>query len=343
MATNNEDAGGGGGDLLLTPNPRRFLLFPIRDVQVWNAYKALVATSWTVDEVPLDDDRRDWRERLNDDERAFIGRILAFFAAADGIVGENLAVRFMNDVQLPEARAFYAAQIANEMVHAEMYALMIVTLVDDPDKRRELQDAVLCVPSIASKADWAMRWIEATHSECSGGSSFGERLVAFACVEGIFFSSSFCALFWLKKRGLMPGVTLSNEWISRDEATHQRFACLLLTRLCDANRPSVERITAIVDDAVRVEKAFVCDSLRVDLIGINAHLMCRYVECVADRLLVDLGAPKRYNAENPFDWMELMSVERKTNFFERRVSDYSKWQSLSSTPTSARMSTDGEF
>lgn len=331
-------------DPLLTPNERRYVLFPIRDRAIWQAYKRLVASTWSADEVKLEADVRDWRDRLSPPERDFISRVLAFFAAADGIVGENLAVRFYGEVQLPEARAFYAAQIANEQVHAEMYSLLIDTLlVDEPAQRDALFDAMARVPSIAAKARWSMRWLDSREA------SFGERLVAFACVEGIFFSSSFCALFWLKKRNLMPGVTLSNEWISRDEASHQDFACMLLDRLQPENRPSPERILEIVRDAVEVECAFVEDALRVDLIGINAASMCAYVRFVADRLLQQMGATAEphYGARNPFEWMELMAVERKTNFFERTVSDYTRWemvhQASGGVGGATSITTEGDF
>ena len=322
-------------DILLTPNPRRFVLFPIQDEEVWEAARMMQASAWTTAEVTLDEDRRQWRERLTDDERRFVSRVLAFFAAADGIVNENLAVRFMGDVQLAEARAFYAHQIANEQVHAEMYSLLIATLIEDARERDELFDAAQRVPAIAAKAQWALRWLDDRRA------TFGERLVAFACVEGIFFSSSFCALFWLKKRALMPGLTASNEWISRDEASHQRFACLLLRKLAPRNRPSSARVLEIVRDAVDVEHRFVRDALSTPLIGINADLMCRYVECVADRLLADMSVAPVYSAVNPFDFMVLMSIERKTNFFERRVTDYGKWRTAAGAPTSARLSTEG--
>jgi len=324
-------------DLLLTPNPRRFVLFPIQDQEVWDAARLMQASAWTTAEVTLDDDVRQWRDRLTDDERRFVSRVLAFFAAADGIVNENLAVRFMGDVQLAEARAFYAHQIANEQVHAEMYSLLIATLIEDARERDALFDAAQSVPSIAAKARWAMRWLDDRNA------TFGERLAAFACVEGIFFSSSFCAIFWLKKRNLMPGLTASNEWISKDEATHQRFACLLLRKLSPRNRPSSARVVEIVRDAVDVELQFVRDALSTPLIGINADMMCQYVECVADHLLSDMNAPPAYHTKNPFDWMVLMSVERKTNFFERRVTDYGKWQTATGTAAPARLSTDGEF
>lgn len=348
-------------DPVLTPNVRRIVLFPIRYDDVWRAYKQLRAMSWSVDEVALDADRRDWRDRLTGGERAFVSRVLAFFAASDGIVGENLAASFYGTVQMPEARAFYAEQLSNETVHAEMYSLLIDTLIDDADERDALFDAVQRVPAIAAKARWALAWIDGAHhdelddalveptfSPGGGAVTFGDRLVAFACVEGIFFSSSFCALFWLKKRALMPGVTQSNEFISRDEATHQRFACLLLSKLLPRNRPTAARVRRIVDEAVCVEREFVRDALAGEpLIGINATSMCAYVEFVADRLYAELmvaigAAPSAplYGTANPFEWMELMSIERKTNFFERHVTEYARHQT---TPLGSTLAIEGEF
>jgi ribonucleoside-diphosphate reductase subunit M2 len=277
-------------------------------------YKKAVASFWTVEEVDLSQDARDW-DRLTPDERTFLTSVLAFFAASDGIVLENLAARFMTDVQAPEARAFYGFQIAIENVHSEMYSLLLQAYVKDPTERARLLDAIHTIPAVAKKARWALRW---TGSEAS----FAERLIAFACVEGIHFSGSFCAIFWLKKRGLMPGLTFSNELISRDEGLHCDFACLLYSLMDHKLDP--ERVTEIVTEAVAIEKEFVTEALPVGLIGMNADLMAVYIEFVADRLLVALGCDKVYNAANPFDWMETISLEGKTNFFEKRVGDYSK-------------------
>ena len=256
----------------------------------------------------------DW-EKLNDNERHFISHILAFFAASDGIVNENLCERFASEVQIPEARCFYGFQIAMENIHSETYSLLIDTYIRDSEKRNHLFNAIDTVPCVQKKAAWALKWI-------SESSRFAERLVAFAVVEGIFFSGSFCAIFWLKKRGLMPGLTFSNELISRDEGMHCDFACLLYAMLQE-QLPD-EKVHAIVRDAVEHEKEFLCEALPVDLIGMNGRMMSQYIEFVADRLLVALGAPKLYNSTNPFDWMELISLQGKTNFFEKRVGEYQK-------------------
>jgi ribonucleoside-diphosphate reductase subunit M2 len=277
-------------------------------------YKKAVASFWTVEEVDLSQDARDW-DRLTPDERTFLTSVLAFFAASDGIVLENLAARFMTDVQAPEARAFYGFQIAIENVHSEMYSLLLQAYVKDPTERARLLDAIHTIPAVAKKARWALRW---TGSDAS----FAERLIAFACVEGIHFSGSFCAIFWLKKRGLMPGLTFSNELISRDEGLHTDFACLLQSKL-HAPAP-VLTAHAIVADAVALEREFCCDALSVALVGMNADLMRQYIEFVADRLLLALGYPALYDAVNPFDWMEMISLQGKTNFFERRVGEYQK-------------------
>lgn len=266
------------------------------------------------EEVDLGSDLKHW-ESLNENEKHFISHILAFFAASDGIVNENLGVRFMKEVQIPEARAFYGFQIAIENIHSEMYSLLLETYIKDSAQKNHLFHAMETVPVVKKKADWALRWIESSES-------FAERLVAFACVEGIFFSGSFCSIYWLKKRGLMPGLTFSNELISRDEGLHTDFACLLYSLL--NNKLSQERLAEIVTDAVTLEKEFICEALPVDLIGMNSRLMAQYIEFVADRLLVALGNPKVYNANNPFDWMELISLQGKTNFFEKRVGEYQK-------------------
>jgi ribonucleoside-diphosphate reductase subunit M2 len=301
---------------LLKPNPHRFVLFPIKYHEVWQMYKKAEASFWTVEEVDLSKDMNDWENKMTADERHFISHVLAFFAASDGIVNENLVQRFSNEVQIPEARCFYGFQIMIENIHSEMYSLLIDTYIRDTKQRQFLFDAIETIPCIQRKADWALRWISDHRS------SFAERLVAFAAVEGIFFSGSFASIFWLKKRGLMPGLTFSNELISRDEGLHTDFACLLFSLL--QHKPSPETVTAIITEAVSIEQEFLTDALPVRLIGMNADLMNRYIEFVADRLLVALGCDRVYNVENPFDFMELISLQGKTNFFEKRVSDYQK-------------------
>lgn len=278
-------------------------------------YKNAEASFWTAEEVDLSPDLHDWQNKLNDNERFFISRVLAFFAASDGIVNENLAINFLQEVQYPEARCFYGFQIMIENIHSEMYSLLIDTYVKDPAEKDYLLRAIETIPCVTKKAKWALRWITK--------GSFAERLIAFAAVEGIFFSGSFCSIFWLKKRGLMPGLTFSNELISRDEGLHCDFACLLYVNHLQ-NKLSEETIREIIVDAVAIEKEFVTDALPVKLIGMNAELMCQYIEFVADRLLVALGCNKVWNATNPFDFMELISLQGKTNFFERRVGEYQK-------------------
>jgi ribonucleoside-diphosphate reductase subunit M2 len=299
---------------LLAENPQRFCMFPIKYPEIWEMYKKAEASFWTAEEVDLSEDTQHW-EALTGDEKHFITHVLAFFAASDGIVLENLAGRFMKEVQVPEARAFYGFQIAIENIHSEMYSLLLETYVKDPKEKSHLFNAFETVPCVAKKADWALNWIESAES-------FAERIIAFACVEGIFFSGSFCAIFWLKKRGLMPGLTFSNELISRDEGLHCDFACLLYSLL--NNKLSEDKVRKIVCDAVEIEREFVCDALPCDLVGMNSKLMSQYIDFVADRLLVALGCSKVYNAHNPFDWMELISLQGKTNFFEKRVGEYQK-------------------
>ncbi|XP_067144108.1 ribonucleoside-diphosphate reductase subunit M2 B isoform X1 [Centruroides vittatus] len=300
---------------LLRENPRRFVIFPIEYPDIWQMYKKAEASFWTVEEVDLSKDLAHW-ELLNDDEKHFISHVLAFFAASDGIVNENLVDRFSQEVQVTEARCFYGFQIAIENVHSEMYSLLIDTYISDPDERDKLFNAIETLPCVKRKADWAINWINDLTS------TFGERVVAFAAVEGIFFSGSFAAIFWLKKRGLMPGLTFSNELISRDEGLHCDFACLMFSHLI--NKPSKERIIKIIKDAVMIEQEFLTEALPVALIGMNCNLMRRYIEFVADRLLVELGCGKVYNVENPFDFMEHISLEGKTNFFEKKVGEYQK-------------------
>lgn len=300
---------------LLQDNKDRFVIFPIQHNDIWQFYKNAEASFWTAEEVDLSPDLHDWQNKLNDNERFFISRVLAFFAASDGIVNENLAINFLQEVQYPEARCFYGFQIMIENIHSEMYSLLIDTYVKDPAEKDYLLRAIETIPCVTKKAKWALRWITK--------GSFAERLIAFAAVEGIFFSGSFCSIFWLKKRGLMPGLTFSNELISRDEGLHCDFACLLYVNHLQ-NKLSEETIREIIVDAVVIEKEFVTDALPMKLIGMNAELMCQYIEFVADRLLVALGCNKVWNATNPFDFMELISLQGKTNFFERRVGEYQK-------------------
>lgn len=305
---------------ILMENPQRFCMFPVKYNEVWEMYKKAQASFWTVEEVDLSQDLYQW-VNLTKNEKHFISHVLAFFAASDGIVLENLAGRFLKDVQIPEARAFYGFQIAIENIHSEMYSLLLETYIRDSKEKARLFNAINTIPCVARKAEWAMRWIQSS-------GSFAERIVAFACVEGIFFSGSFCAIFWLKKRGLMPGLTFSNELISRDEGLHCDFACLLYSLL--KRKLSEERVKAIVRDAVDIEREFVCEALSCDLVGMNATLMSQYIKFITDRLLVALGHGKMYHVENPFDWMDLISLQGKTNFFERRVGDYQKASIMSS-------------
>ena len=300
---------------ILTANNQRFVLFPIKYPEVWEMYKKSQASFWTAEEIDLSADQTDWDHKLTSNEKHFIGHVLAFFSASDGIVNENLCARFATEVQIPEARCFYGFQIAMENIHSETYSLLIDTYIRDPIERERLLRGVDTIPCVSKKAQWAMNWI--TNSSC-----FAERLVAFAVVEGVFFSGSFCAIFWLKKRGLMPGLSFSNELISRDEGMHCDFACLLYSML--VNKLPNKTVHDIVSDAVLHEKEFLCDALPVDLIGMNATLMSQYIEFVADRLLVALQVPKLFNTPNPFDWMELISLQGKTNFFEKRVGEYQK-------------------
>ncbi len=300
---------------LLKENKDRFVVFPIQHNDIWRFYKQHEASFWTAEEIDLHADLVDWDSKLNDDERYFIKHVLAFFAASDGIVNENLAENFLHEVQYTEARFFYGFQIAMENIHSETYSLLIDTLIKDPIEKDKLFHAVDTMECVKQKADWALRWIDK--------GSFAERLIAFAAVEGIFFSGSFCSIFWLKKRGLMPGLTFSNELISRDEGLHCDFACLLYTKHM-INKLPKKTVETIIRDAVEIEKEFVTDALPVNLIGMNAKLMQQYIEFVADRLLVELGNEKIYNATNPFDFMEMISLQGKTNFFEKRVGEYQK-------------------
>ncbi|HYG51529.1 MAG TPA: ribonucleoside-diphosphate reductase small subunit [Flavobacteriales bacterium] len=300
---------------ILTENKDRFVLFPIQHNDIWSFYKKAEASFWTAEEIDLGADLWDWENKLNDDERHFIKHVLAFFAASDGIVNENLAENFVRQVQYTEAKFFYGFQITIENIHSETYSLLIDTYIKDPVEKDKLFHAIDTLDCVKKKANWALNWI-------SKG-NFAETLVAFAAVEGIFFSGSFCSIFWLKKRGLMPGLTFSNELISRDEGLHCDFACLLYTQHLRYKLP-VETVTKIITEAVAIEKEFVCDALPVKLIGMNADLMSQYIEFVADRLLAELGCPKVYNVSNPFDFMDMINLQGKTNFFEKRVGEYQK-------------------
>jgi ribonucleoside-diphosphate reductase beta chain len=319
-------------ELLLRENKDRFVILPINYPKIWEKYKMHEACFWTAEEIDLSDDLKDWAN-LNDGERHFISHILAFFAASDGIVNENLAVNFMSEVQLPEARCFYGFQIMMENIHSETYALLIDTYIKDNTQKNHLFHAIETVPAVKRKAEWALRWIQ--------NGTFAERLVAFAAIEGIFFSGSFCSIFWLKKRGLMPGLTFSNELISRDEGLHCEFACLLYGML--QTKLSQEQVHGIISDAVAIEKEFVTEALPVDLIGMNAKLMQQYIEFVADRWLAELGYAKLYNVTNPFDFMEMISLQGKTNFFEKRVGDYQKAGVMSGNKESQTFSLEDDF
>ena len=300
---------------ILNSENHRYTLFPIKYHHLFSLYKKALASIWTVEELDLSKDINDWN-KLNKNEQFFIKNILAFFAGSDGIVLENLGVRFMKEVQIQEATCFYGFQIAMENIHSEMYSLLIDTYIKDSQEKSKLFNAIDNIPCVSKKANWAIKWINDEKS------NFATRLVAFACVEGIFFSGSFCAIFWLKKRGLMPGLTASNELISRDEGMHTDFAVALYELL--QNKLSYETIKEIVIEAVNIEKEFITESIPCKMIGMNSKLMCEYIEFVADRLIVQLGYEKVYLSKNPFEFMEMISLEGKTNFFERRVTEYSK-------------------
>lgn len=319
---------------ILKENKDRFVIFPIKHSDIWDFYKKAEASFWTAEELDLQTDLDHWKNKLNDDERHFIKHVLAFFAASDGIVNENLAENFVAEVQYPEAKFFYGFQIAMENIHSETYSLLIDTYIKDPVEKDGLFHAIDSLECVSKKAEWALRWIE--------NASFAERLVAFAAVEGIFFSGSFCSIFWLKNRGLMPGLTFSNELISRDEGLHCDFACHLYTKHL-VNKLPKERVTEIITDAVRIEKEFVTDALPVRLIGMNADLMSQYIEFVADRLLGELGCAKVYNSSNPFPFMEMISLQGKTNFFEKRVGDYQKAGVMNKNPENNNFSLDADF
>ncbi len=318
---------------ILKQNNNRFVLFPIEHDDIWSYYKKAEASFWTAEEIDLGQDLKDW-DMLTGDERHFIKHVLAFFAASDGIVNENLAENFVSEVQYTEAKFFYGFQIAIENIHSETYSLLIDTYVKDVKEKDGLFNALDTMDCVKKKADWALRWIDE--------GNFAERLVAFAAVEGIFFSGSFCSIFWLKKRGLMPGLTFSNELISRDEGLHCDFACLLYNNHL-VNKLSNEAIQTIIADAVTIEKEFVTDALPVRLIGMNAELMCQYIEFVADRLLMELNCSKIYHSTNPFDFMEMISLQGKTNFFEKRVGEYQKAGVLNAENDNDKFSLNQEF
>ena len=319
---------------ILKENKDRFVIFPIKHHDLWEWYKKCEASFWTAEEIDLHQDLTDWTSKLNDDERYFIKHILAFFAASDGIVNENLAENFVNEVQYSEAKFFYGFQIMMENIHSETYSLLIDTYVKDDKEKDQLFRAIEVFPAIKKKADWALKWIESD--------SFAERLIAFAAVEGIFFSGAFCSIFWLKKRGLMPGLTFSNESISRDEGVHCDFAVHLHNNHL-VNKVPKERITHILTNALDIEKEFITESLPVSLIGMNAKLMTQYLEFVTDRLLVELQCEKVYNVTNPFDFMDMISLQGKTNFFEKRVSEYQKAGVLNNDTRSEEISFDEDF
>jgi|TARA_R110002072_G_scaffold280526_3_gene442933 ribonucleotide reductase beta subunit family protein with ferritin-like domain len=316
---------------LLAEDPNRYVMFPIQDQSIWSMYKKQVDCFWRAEEVDLSKDLISWAT-LNKDEQYFIKMIIAFFAASDGIVVENLGMRFMSEVQLSEARAFYGFQIAMENIHSEMYSLLIDTYIKENDEKQKLFNALNNFPCIKKKADWAIKWINDKRS------SFATRLLAFACVEGIFFSGAFCSIYWLKKRGKMPGLTFSNELISRDEALHTEFAILLYKKL--TKKLPKKKVIEIIKEAVEIEKEFICESLPCRLVSMNSKLMSQYIEFVADRLIVQIGHEKIYNASNPFDFMEMISIEGKTNFFEKRVGEYAL---ATKTKDSTVFDLDGAF
>lgn len=320
-------------EVMLDGGAERFVLFPLQDREIWDYYKKHVACFWTAEEVDFSKDRDDFA-RLKDNERRYVEHVLAFFAAADGVVLENLAKRFMSEVTLPEARCFYGFQAAMENIHSECYSLMIETLVADPERRAELFAATERLPCVRRKAQWAQKWMDAD-------APFAERLVAFAVVEGVFFSGAFCAIFWLRKKGLMPGLTFSNELISRDEGLHTDFACLMHSKL--RNKAEPERIRSIVEEAVDIELDFVRSALPVALLGMNAELMSDYIRFVADRLMRELEQEPIYGSPNPFPWMELISLQGKSNFFEKRVGEYARAGMQSSSDSSGALSSSRIF
>ena len=319
---------------ILQENKNRFVIFPIKHHDIWEWYKKMEASFWTAEEIDLSQDLNDWNNKLSDEERYFVKHILAFFAASDGIVNENLAENFVNEVQYAEAKFFYGFQIMMENIHSETYSLLIDTYVKDEAEKDELFNALDVFPAIKKKADWALKWIESD--------SFAERLIAFAAVEGIFFSGAFCSIYWLKKRGLMPGLTFSNELISRDEGVHCDFAVHLHNHHL-VNKVPKDRIREIIVDALNIEREFITESLPVSLIGMNAGLMTQYLEFVADRLLVELGCDREYNTSNPFDFMDMISLQGKTNFFEKKVAEYQKAGVMNTDEEAQKITFDAEF
>jgi ribonucleoside-diphosphate reductase beta chain len=319
---------------ILQENKNRFVIFPIKHHDIWEWYKKMEASFWTAEEIDLSQDLNDWNNKLSNDEKYFIKHILAFFAASDGIVNENLAENFVNEVQYAEAKFFYGFQIMMENIHSETYSLLIDTYVKDEAEKDQLFNAIEVFPAIKKKADWAIKWIESD--------SFAERLIAFAAVEGIFFSGAFCSIFWLKKRGLMPGLTFSNELISRDEGVHSDFAVHLHNHHL-VNKVPKARIREIIVEALRIEREFVTESLPVSLIGMNAGLMTQYLEFVTDRLLVELGCEREYNTSNPFDFMDMISLQGKTNFFEKKVAEYQKAGVMNTDSDAQKISFDADF
>ena len=319
---------------ILQENKNRFVIFPIKHHDIWEWYKKMEASFWTAEEIDLSNDLDDWNNKLSKDEKYFIKHILAFFAASDGIVNENLAENFVNEVQYSEAKFFYGFQIMMENIHSETYSLLIDTYVKDEAEKNKLFTAIEVFPAIKKKATWALKWIDSD--------SFAERLIAFAAVEGIFFSGAFCSIFWLKKRGLMPGLTFSNELISRDEGVHCDFAVHLHNKHL-VNKVPKERIQEIILDALNIEREFVTESLPVSLIGMNAKLMTQYLEFVTDRLLVELNCEKQFNVSNPFDFMDMISLQGKPNFFEKRVSEYQKAGVLNKESEETKISFDADF
>jgi len=319
---------------ILQENKNRFVIFPIKHHDIWEWYKKMEASFWTAEEIDLHQDLSDWNTKLNNDEKYFIKHILAFFAASDGIVNENLAENFVSEVQYPEAKFFYGFQIMMENIHSETYSLLIDTYVKDEKEKDQLFHAIDFFPAIQKKANWALKWISSD--------SFAERLIAFAAVEGIFFSGAFCSIFWLKKRGLMPGLTFSNELISRDEGVHCDFAVHLHNHHL-VNKVPKARITEIITDALNIEREFITESLPASLIGMNSTLMTQYLEFVADRLLVELGCERQYNSSNPFDFMDMISLQGKTNFFEKRVAEYQKAGVMNTDSEAQKISFDADF
>ncbi len=319
---------------ILQENKNRFVIFPIKHHDIWEWYKKMEASFWTAEEIDLSQDLSDWNNKLSNDEKYFIKHILAFFAASDGIVNENLAENFVNEVQYAEAKFFYGFQIMMENIHSETYSLLIDTYVKDENEKDKLFNALEVFPAIKKKADWALKWIESD--------SFAERLIAFAAVEGIFFSGAFCSIYWLKKRGLMPGLTFSNELISRDEGVHCDFAVHLHNHHL-INKVPHSRIREIIVDALKIEREFITESLPVSLIGMNATLMTQYLEFVADRLLVELGCKREYNTSNPFDFMDMISLQGKTNFFEKKVAEYQKAGVMNTDVEAQKITFDADF